>query len=73
MTYVIVHFLKLDPSKFTFLAPKTNSHGGHFIPIKYNGKSLYVNYEPRTCPFGISTGYEGKSTGDSTYILLCRL
>ena len=27
-----------------------------------------MKYEPRTCPFGISTGYEGKSTGYSTSI-----
>lgn len=58
--YVIVDFLDLDTSKFSFLAPKKNNHGGTFIPVRYEGKSLYVTYEARTCPFGISTNTENK-------------
>ena len=58
--YVIVDFLDLDTSKISFQAPKANTHGGHFIPIKYDGKALYVTYEARTCPFGVSTSNEEK-------------
>lgn len=58
--YVIVDFLDLDPAMITFLPPKANNHGGHFVPIRYNGKSLYVTYESRTCPFGISTSTDNK-------------
>jgi hypothetical protein len=58
--YTIVEFLDLDTECFTFLAPKANAHGGHFVPIRYNGKALYVRYSARTCPFGISTSTEKK-------------
>jgi hypothetical protein len=58
--YVIVDFIDIDPACITFLAPKQNAHGGHFIPLRYNGKSLYVTYEARTCPFGVSTNKEEK-------------
>lgn len=65
--YVIVDFLDLDPANFTFLTPKANNHGGHFIPIRYNGKALYVTYESRTCPFGISTSTEKKDEYKGKY------
>jgi hypothetical protein len=58
--YEIVDFLDLDTSCFTFLAPKANKHNGHFIPIRYNGKPLYVTYEARTCPFGVSESTDSK-------------
>jgi len=64
--FIIENFLDLDPAHFTFLTPKKNAHGGYIIPIRYKGKSLYVTYEARTCPFGISestdekTEYRGK-------------
>jgi hypothetical protein len=58
--YVIEEFLDLDPAHFTFLNPKANDHGGHFVPIRYKGKTLYVKYSARTSPFGISTGKEQK-------------
>lgn len=65
--YVVVDFLDLDPKCFTFLPPKANAHGGHFVPIRYNGKSLYVTYEARTCPFGVSTNKEEKSDYKGKY------
>lgn len=68
-SFVMVDFMDLDTCKFTFLKTKSNAHGGHYIPIRYNGKSLYVRYETRVCPFGISTGYAGNaSSGHSTSI-----
>lgn len=65
--YVIVDFLDLDTSKFSFQAPKKNSHGGTFIPVRYDGKILYVSYEARTCPFGISTNTENKNEYKGKY------
>lgn len=58
--YVIVDFLDLETEHFSFLAPKENAHGGHFIPVRYQDKALYVRYTARTTPFGISTSNEEK-------------
>ena len=54
-SYAVVDLLDIDTAKFSFLPPKKNQHGGNYIPIKYDGKPLYVRYESRTCPFGVST------------------
>ena len=66
--FVIVDFLDLEPAKFTFLASKANNHGGHFIPIRYDGKTLYVTYEARSCPFGVSTSKEDKPEHKNKYL-----
>jgi len=65
--FVIVDFLDLDPANFTFLAPKVNNHGGHFIPVRYQGKTLYVTYEARSCPFGVSPSTEEKPEYKNKY------
>ena len=63
--YIIVDFLDLEPSKFSFGNAKANTHGGHNIPLRYQGpdglpKKLHVKYEARVSPFGISVGHEEK-------------
>ncbi len=58
--FIIVDFLDLDTSCFTFGDVKDNKYGGHFIPLKYKDKSLYVKTPARVCPFGITAGKEEK-------------
>lgn len=53
-SYVVVDFLNLDPTKFSFGTTKKNAHEGIVVPIKYEGKSLYVRYPKRSTPFGVS-------------------
>jgi len=54
MTWIDVNFLDIDTSKFSFEEPKPDRMGGAFIPIRYDGKYLYVTYESLVAPFGIS-------------------
>jgi hypothetical protein len=77
LPYVIEDFLNIDPEEFTLGAPKPNKIQGSSIPIKYKGKALYVKYDARTCPFGVSENKEkdkpqyatgSKVTGYSTSI-----
>ena len=49
---VVVDFLDLNTSKFTFQKPKPNKHNGTQIGIRYNGETLYVKYDGVT-PFGV--------------------
>ena len=58
--YVVVDFMDLETRHFSFLECKENSHGGHYIPIRYQGKSLFVRYPAGTCPFGVSTSTDNK-------------
>ena len=76
LPYIIEDFLNIDPTEFSFGQPKKNKIQGSSVPIKYKGKALYVKYDARTCPFGISENKEkkevqyvnGKTTGCSTSI-----
>lgn len=78
--FVVVDLLDVDTTKISFMKPKQNNYGGQFIPIRYDGKSMFVRYESRTCPFGISTNTQKddskkyandeKVTGYSTSISL---
>jgi hypothetical protein len=65
--YIVVEFLELETTHFTFLTAKSNAHGGHFIPIRYKGKALYVKYGAKTCPFGLSEGKELKDEYQGIY------
>lgn len=59
-SYIVVDFLDLDTSKFSFADPKENSHGGKYVSLRYDNKALYVRYgQTRTVPFGIN-----ENTGD---------
>lgn len=60
LPYVMVDFLDLDTSKFSTLPAKENQYGGHYIPLRYNGKALYVKYGRRVTPFGVSANKELK-------------
>ena len=53
-SYIIENLEDIDVSHITFMEPKKNAHGGNFINMKYKGKTLYVRYDSRTCPFGVS-------------------
>ena len=53
--FVIVDFIDLDTSKFTFAQPKDNNFGGKYVTVRYASKQLYVRYGTRTCTFGVST------------------
>jgi hypothetical protein len=81
--FVIVNFLDIDTSLFTFMEPKPNAHGGRFVKLRYDGKQLYVRYGSHVCPFGISVNTQNmdpkeaekypdgkKTTGYSTSISL---
>lgn len=57
-TYVVVDFLTLDKEKISFGLPKKNKHGGLTIPLKYEGKNLYVRYPRRVVPFGVGKNTE---------------
>lgn len=59
--YLVVDFLDLEPENFTFLPAKPNSHGGKTIGVRYCGKYLYVKYDTRVCPFGISSNTQDMS------------
>lgn len=59
-SYVVVDFLDLDVKKLECQAPRENSFGGKYIPLRYAGKKLYVRYEDEKrnnfiCPFGVNT------------------
>lgn len=66
--YVIVDYLDIEVDKIEFGAAKKNAHGGHFIPIRYGGKAMYVRYGARTCPFGLSTSTEEKDEYAGKYV-----
>lgn len=57
-TYIVVDFLDLDPSKFSFTAMKINKYQGKSVGIRYDNRILYVKYGDKTrkfnCPFGIN-------------------
>ena len=57
--YVIVDFLDLDVNKLTFLKPKKGDYG-LTIPIRYEGKMLYVKYGRKNLPFGVSASKDQK-------------
>lgn len=53
--FIIVDFLDIDTDKITFNTPKPNGYGGSYVSLRYDGKLLYVLYDARVCPFGLST------------------
>lgn len=59
--FVIVDFLDIDTDKITFNAPKDNNYGGSYVTLRYGGKQLYVRYDARICPFGLSTNTQDVS------------
>lgn len=63
-TYTIVDIMDVDTSKFTFGNPKPNPHGGKFIPVKYDGKVLYIKTPLRKVLFGASPDSE-KEKGET--------
>ena len=74
-TYVVVDFLDLDTKKITLNNPKPNKYGGGYAALRYDGKTLYVRYDSRISPFGLSTNKDKKGgkeivTGYSTSISL---
>ena len=54
--YIVVNILDLDPKKNKFGEEEKSEHGGFYIPIFYDEKTLFVKYGKRTCPFGIRSG-----------------
>lgn len=56
--YEVVDFVDIDTSCISFGAPKENKYGSLMIPIKYNGKKLYVKYPRSVVPFGIGENTE---------------
>ena len=56
-TNIIVNFLDLDTSKFSFNTPKRDDNNNLNIPLRYDGKMLTVKYPKMRLPFGI-----GKNT-----------
>ena len=71
-TFIVVDFLDLDTKKITLNNPKPNNYGGSYAPLHYDGKTLYVRYDGRISPFGLSTNKDNKGevTGYSTSISL---
>ncbi len=69
LPYVIEDFLNIDPAHITLGAPKANKYQGSSVPIRYQGKALYVKYDARTCPFGASASKEEKEEYKQTYAL----
>jgi len=61
LNYHIVDFLDIDTDNITFNAPKENNYGGSYVTLRYSGKQLYVRYDPRVCPFGLSTNTQDVS------------
>lgn len=57
-SFVIVDFLEIDTSCISFGPAKENKYKGLMIPIKYNGKNLYVRYPRTIAPFGIGQNTE---------------
>lgn len=55
--YIVVNILDLDPKKIKFGEEEKSEHGGFYIPIFYDEKTLFVKYGKRTCPFGIRSGH----------------
>ena len=70
--YIIVDFLDLDTSKITLSYPKPNKYGGAYAALRYEDKLLYVRYDGRISPFGLSTNKDtnGNITGYYTSISL---
>lgn len=76
LPYIVEDFLNIDPKDFSFGESKKNKIQGSSVPLRYRGKALYVKYDAKTCPFGISANKEkdkvqyvnGKTTGFSTSI-----
>ena len=54
-THIIVDFLDLDTSKITLSNLKPNKYGGGYAALRYDEKILYVRYDGRISPFGLST------------------
>ena len=71
-TFIVVDFLDLDTKKITLNNPKPNNYGGGYAALRYDGKTLYVRYDGRISPFGLSTNKDNKGevTGYSTSISL---
>ena len=71
-TYIVVDFLDIDTKKITLNNPKPNNYGGSYAPLRYDDKLLYVRYDSRISPFGLSTNKDkkGEVTGYSTSISL---
>ena len=74
-TFVVVDFLDLDTKKISLSNPKPNKYGGGYAALRYDGKTLYVRYDSRISPFGLSTNKDKKGgkeivTGYSTSISL---
>ena len=71
-TFIVVDFLDLDTKKITLSNPKPNNYGGRYAALRYDGKTLYVRYDGRISPFGLSTNTDkkGEVTGYSTSISL---
>ena len=70
--YIIVDFLDIDTSKITLSNPKPNKYGGGYAALRYDDKILYVRYDGRISPFGLSINVNdnGEVTGFSTSISL---
>ncbi len=64
---IVVDFLKIDTSKFSFGKPKENQHGSLEIPIKYDGKTLYMKFPKKRMPFGITKSYEDVKPNSAEY------
>ena len=71
-TFIIVNFLDLDTSKITLNKLKPNKYGGGYAALRYDDKLLYVRYDGRISPFGLSTNKDtnGNVTGYCTSINL---
>ena len=71
-THIVVDFLDLDTKKISLSNPKPNKYGGGYAALRYDGKTLYVRYDSRISPFGLSTNKDkkGEVTGYSTSISL---
>ena len=71
-TFIVVDFLDIDTKKITLNNPKPNNYGGSYAPLRYDDKILYVRYDARISPFGLSTNKDkkGEITGYSTSISL---
>ena len=61
--YVVVDILDLNVDHLELGKPKPNKHGGKTIPLKYQGKRLYVKYPKHTAPFGASTNNQKETKG----------
>lgn len=64
---IVVDFLKIDTSKFSFGKPKKNDHGSLDIPIRYDGKILYPKFPKRRLPFGITKSFTVIKAGEPEF------